>query len=326
MLELITYRMGAHTNSDDPTRYVPAADLAAWKERDPIELFRARLRELGDYDDAAHQSLVDEVEARLERIIDAAFEHPVDPNDALDHVTAQDSPRLASERAELRARVAGAIGWRRRHRRRRRRRRRHLVASMTMLAAIHDTLAAEMERDERVILLGEDIGHNGGVFRVTDGLLDQFGDSRVFDTPISESAIIGASVGLSVAGLVPVAEIQFAGFSPQAYHQIVGQLSRMRYRSRSRFHCPVTVRSPYGGGVRTPEHHADSVEAPYTHTPGLKVVVPSTAADAKGLLAERGARPRPGAVPRAHPALPHRARRGARRRAPRRARSRAHRA
>ena len=107
----------------------------------------------------------------------------------------------------------------------------------------------------------------------------------MFDTPISESAIIGASVGLSVAGLVPVAEIQFAGFSPQAYHQIVGQLSRMRYRSRSRFHCPVTVRSPYGGGVRTPEHHADSVEAPYTHTPGLKVVVPSTAADAKGLLA-----------------------------------------
>ena len=156
---------------------------------------------------------------------------------------------------------------------------------MTMLAAIHDTLAAEMARDERVILLGEDIGHNGGVFRVTDGLLDQFGDARVFDTPISESAIIGASVGLSVAGLVPVAEIQFAGFSPQAYHQIVGQLSRMRYRSRGRFHCPVTVRAPYGGGVRTPEHHADSVEAPYAHTPGMKIVVPSTAADAKGLLA-----------------------------------------
>jgi pyruvate dehydrogenase E1 component alpha subunit len=110
LLELITYRMGAHTNSDDPTRYVPAADLAAWKERDPIELFRARLRELGDYDDAAHQSLVDEVEARLERIIDAAFEHPVDPNDALDHVTAQDSPRLTSERAELRARVEGQSG------------------------------------------------------------------------------------------------------------------------------------------------------------------------------------------------------------------------
>jgi pyruvate dehydrogenase E1 component beta subunit len=156
---------------------------------------------------------------------------------------------------------------------------------MTMLAAIRDTLAEEMARDERVVVLGEDVGRNGGVFRVTDGLLDRFGDARVFDTPISESAIVGASVGLSVAGFVPVAEIQFAGFSPQAYHQLVGQLSRMRYRSRGRFNCPVTVRAPYGGGVRTPEHHADSVEAPYTHTPGMKVVVPSTAADAKGLLA-----------------------------------------
>jgi pyruvate dehydrogenase E1 component subunit beta len=156
---------------------------------------------------------------------------------------------------------------------------------MTMLAAIRDTLGQEMERDERVVVLGEDVGRNGGVFRVTDGLFDRFGESRVFDTPISESAIVGASVGLSVAGLVPVAEIQFAGFTPQAYHQIVGQLSRLRYRSRGRYECAVTVRAPYGGGVRTPEHHADSVEAPYAHAPGLKIVVPSTAADAKGLLA-----------------------------------------
>ncbi len=159
------------------------------------------------------------------------------------------------------------------------------MASVTMLAAIRDTIADEMARDERVVVLGEDVGHNGGVFRVTDGLLDRFGDSRVFDTPISEAAIIGASVGLSVTGMVPVAEIQFAGFAAQAYHQIVGQLSRMRYRSRGRFHCPVTVRAPYGGGIRTPEHHSDSVEAPYAHTPGITVVVPSTAADAKGLLA-----------------------------------------
>jgi len=153
-----------------------------------------------------------------------------------------------------------------------------------MLTAIHDTLADEMARDDRVILLGEDIGVNGGVFRVTDGLFDRFGDSRVFDMPIAESAIVGASVGLSVAGFTPVAEIQFAGFSAQAYHQITAQLSRLRYRSRGRFTCPVTIRAPYGGGVRTPEHHADSVEAPFVHAPGLKVVVPSTAADARGLL------------------------------------------
>jgi pyruvate dehydrogenase E1 component beta subunit len=156
---------------------------------------------------------------------------------------------------------------------------------MTMLAAIRETIVDEMARDERVVVLGEDVGKNGGVFRVTDGVLDRFGPMRVFDTPISESAIVGASVGLSVAGLVPIAEIQFAGFTMQAYHQIVGQLARMRYRSRGRFHCPVTIRAPYGGGVRTPELHADSVEAPFAHAPGLKVVVPSNAADAKGLLA-----------------------------------------
>jgi pyruvate dehydrogenase E1 component beta subunit len=153
-----------------------------------------------------------------------------------------------------------------------------------MVTAIRDTIAAEMDRDDRVVVLGEDVGRNGGVFRVTDGLLDRFGEERVFDTPIAEAAIVGASVGLSVAGMVPIAEIQFAGFSWQAYHQVNGQLARLRYRSRGRLHCPVTVRAPYGGGVRTPEHHADSVEAPYVHAPGLKVVVPSTPADAKGLL------------------------------------------
>jgi pyruvate dehydrogenase E1 component beta subunit len=154
-----------------------------------------------------------------------------------------------------------------------------------MLTAIHDTIADEMSRDDRVVCLGEDVARNGGVFRVTDGLLDRFGEERVFDTPLAEAAIVGAAIGLSVTGFVPVAEIQFAGFSAQAYHQITGQLSRLRYRSRGRFSCPVTIRAPYGGGVRTPEHHADSVEAPFAHVPGLKVVVPSTASDARGLLA-----------------------------------------
>jgi len=158
------------------------------------------------------------------------------------------------------------------------------VAGMTMLAAIRETILDEMGRDERVVLLGEDVGSNGGVFRATDGALERFGPNRVFDMPIAESVIVGASVGLSVAGLVPLAEIQFGGFTMQAYHQLVGQLARLRYRSRSRFHCPVTVRAPYGSGVRTPEFHGDSVEAPYAHTPGLTVVVPSNAADAKGLL------------------------------------------
>jgi pyruvate dehydrogenase E1 component beta subunit len=156
---------------------------------------------------------------------------------------------------------------------------------MTMLAAIRETILDEMARDERVVLLGEDVGRNGGVFRATDGALERFGPRRVFDMPISESTIVGASVGLSIAGLGPLAEIQFGGFTMQAYHQLVGQLARFRYRSRSRYQCPVTLRTAYGGGVRTPEHHSDSVEAPYAHAPGLQVVVPSNAADAKGLLA-----------------------------------------
>jgi pyruvate dehydrogenase E1 component beta subunit len=155
---------------------------------------------------------------------------------------------------------------------------------MTMLAAIRETIIDEMARDERVVLLGEDVGVNGGVFRATDGALERFGPRRVFDTPLAESVIVGASVGLSAAGLVPVAEIQFAGFTMQAHHQLAGQLARMRYRSRGRFHCPVTVRAPYGSGVRTPEFHPDSVEGPYAHAPGLTVVVPSNAADARGLL------------------------------------------
>ena len=161
-----------------------------------------------------------------------------------------------------------------------------------MLAAIRETIVDEMARDDRVVLLGEDVGANGGVFRATDGVLEHFGPRRVFDTPLAEAVIVGASVGLSAAGLVPVAEIQFAGFSLQAYHQIVGQLARMRYRSRGRFHRPSPC-APYGGGVRTPEFHPDSVEGPYA-TPGLTVVVPSNAGDARVAHQrhpERGPRP-----------------------------------
>jgi len=155
---------------------------------------------------------------------------------------------------------------------------------MTMREAITAALFDEMRRDERVMMLGQDIGLNGGVFRVTDGLLAEFGADRVFDAPISEAAIIGSAVGLAIAGMVPVPEIQFMGFSLQAFHQIAGPLARMRYRSRGRFNCQVTVRMPFGGNVNSPELHSDSFDALYAHIPGLKVVVPATAADAKGLL------------------------------------------
>ncbi|HTN71960.1 MAG TPA: alpha-ketoacid dehydrogenase subunit beta [Methylomirabilota bacterium] len=158
------------------------------------------------------------------------------------------------------------------------------MAKLTMVEAINLALKQQMTRDPRVLILGEDVGKDGGVFRVTQGLLDQFGDQRVVDTPLSESAIIGATIGLAVYGLRPVAEIQFEGFSFACMEQLVSHASRLRTRTRGRYECPLVVRIPYGGGIRAPEHHSDSNEAYFVHTPGLKVVVPSTPYEAKGLL------------------------------------------
>jgi pyruvate dehydrogenase E1 component beta subunit len=159
------------------------------------------------------------------------------------------------------------------------------MATMTMVQAINATLHQEMTRDDRVVVFGQDVAKNGGVFRATEGLLDRFGAERVVDTPLAEAAIIGAAIGLAVGGMVPVAEIQFLGFAYQAFHQIAGQMGRIRYRSDGRFTAPIVVRAPFGGGVRTPELHSDSIEAQLANSPGLKIVMPSSAAEAKGLLA-----------------------------------------
>ncbi len=159
------------------------------------------------------------------------------------------------------------------------------MAVMTMVEAIRSTLAAELERDERVVLLGQDIGVNGGVFRATDGLQARFGGDRVVDMPLAEAAIVGSAVGLACSGLVPVPELQFLGFGSQAFHQIEGQVARMRFRSQGRFGMPMVLRAPFGGNVRTPELHSDAHEAKYVGSPGLKVLMPATARDAKGLLA-----------------------------------------
>jgi len=159
------------------------------------------------------------------------------------------------------------------------------TSEITMLQAINESLHAEMARDERVVVLGQDVGRNGGVFRATEGLFEKFGESCVVDTPLAEGMIAGAAVGLAMAGMVPVAEIQFLGFSYQAMHQVAGQIARLRYRSQGRFEPAITIRSPFGGGVRTPELHSDSLEGQLANLPGLKVVMPATASDAKGLLA-----------------------------------------
>jgi pyruvate dehydrogenase E1 component beta subunit len=158
------------------------------------------------------------------------------------------------------------------------------MARLTMIQAINQALAQAMEADERVLVMGEDVGRNGGVFRATDKLYDRFGAERAIDTPLAEGGIVGTAIGMAVYGLRPVAEIQFMGFTYQAFSQLVAQAARIRYRSLGQFTCPMVLRAPYGGGVRALELHSDTLEARALHTPGLKFVTPSTPYDAKGLL------------------------------------------
>ena len=158
------------------------------------------------------------------------------------------------------------------------------MTEKNVVTAIHHTLHERMAADERVVILGEDIATRGGVFRVTQGFLDEFGEERVIDTPIAEGMIVGVAVGMSLHGLLPVAEIEFADFIHPAFDQMVSEVSRMRYRTNGDFGLPMVVRAPYGGGVHGALYHSQSIEAFYGHIPGLKVVVPSTPYDATGML------------------------------------------
>jgi len=158
------------------------------------------------------------------------------------------------------------------------------MAKMTMVQALNLALRQEMEKDDGVIVLGEDVGLDGGVFRVTDGLIAQFGEDRVLDTPLAESAIAGMSIGMALYGLKPVCEIQFSGFSYHTFHQIENHAARLRLRSQGHYHVPMVLRAPYGGGVRALEHHSESREVYWAHTPGLKMVIPSGPRTARALL------------------------------------------
>ncbi len=158
------------------------------------------------------------------------------------------------------------------------------MAQITLIEAITQALAYELEKDPDVVLLGEDIGVNGGVFRATNGLQARFGKQRVIDTPLAESMIAGLSIGMASQGLKPVAEFQFMGFTYPALDQIINHAARLRNRTRGRLTCPVVFRTPYGAGIHAPEHHSESTEAIYAHTPGLRVVIPSSPARAYGLM------------------------------------------
>ena len=158
------------------------------------------------------------------------------------------------------------------------------MPTMNLVQAINDALRTEMKRDDRVVVFGEDVGKFGGVFRATQGLFQEFGPDRVFDTPLSEAGIVGSAIGMALYGLRPVPEIQFADFIYPAFDQIVNEASKMRYRSGGQYPCPMVIRTPCGGGIRGGHYHSQSPEAYFVHTPGLKVVIPSNPFDAKGLL------------------------------------------
>ncbi len=158
------------------------------------------------------------------------------------------------------------------------------MPEITLVEAVTQALAYELDHDENVVVFGEDVGQNGGVFRATVGLQERFGERRVFDTPLAESMIGGLAVGMSTQGLKPVAEFQFMGFIYPAMNQIVSHAARMRNRTRGRLHCPIVFRAPFGGGIRAPEHHSESTEALFAHIPGLQVVIPSSPKRAYGLL------------------------------------------
>lgn len=158
------------------------------------------------------------------------------------------------------------------------------MPDITLIEAVTQALAYELAQDDNVVVFGEDVGKNGGVFRATVGLQERFGDKRVFDTPLAESMIAGLAIGMSLQGLKPVAEFQFMGFIYPAMNQIISHAARMRNRTRGRLHCPLVFRAPFGGGIRAPEHHSESTEALFAHIPGLQVVIPSSPKRAYGLL------------------------------------------
>jgi 2-oxoisovalerate dehydrogenase E1 component len=289
LIEYSTYRMGPHTTAELVSNKLKAPDeVEEWERRSPLVRFEKYLRYRGIIDDRSKEAIAEAAQSRMSEAI-AAYRAtaPADPTTIFDYTYASPTSILMEERAEnfgvpAEAEVippeAPLAGGRQ---------------GVNIRNAVNMGLREGMLRDKNVVLFGEDVGKNGGVFQVTRGLQDEFGPDRVFDTPLAELSIAGIFVGLSMGGLVPVAEFQFDGFTVPAFDQIFSHIARMRNRTRGRFTQRGVIRFPYGAGIKPPELHSESPEAYFAHTPGLKVVIPSTPYDAKGLLASALSEPDP---------------------------------
>jgi len=290
LIEFYTYRMGPHTTAELVSNKLKSPEeIAEWEQRNPITRLETFLLSRRIIDARYKEDVQRSAEKRMEEAVKAYRSIPLaeavemfryvydEPTATLQEEIRQnfDSEYSHPESAQGERILSGG------------------KPGVNIRNALNMALKQEMERDERIVVFGEDVGKNGGVFQVTRGLQDQFGPDRVFDTPLAELGIGGVYVGLSIGGMIPVAEFQFDGFTPPAFDQIFNHVARMRNRTRGRFTTRGVLRFPYGAGIRAPEHHSDSPEAHFSHTPGLKVVIPSNPYDAKGLLASSLMDPNP---------------------------------
>ena len=251
LIECKTYRFLGHTSDDDDKTYRTRDEVDEARHHDPVDDFAAYLAEHGVIDDPRHERAPGRDQGGDRR---------------------RDRGGLGRTRPRPRVRDAPRV------------RRGGRVTEKNLVTAIRDALHDEIAADERVVLLGEDVGNRGGVFRVSAGWMEEFGEHRIIDTPLAESGIVGVAIGMAMHGMLPVAEIQFADFIHPAFNQIVSEAARIRYRSNGDFSCPLVIRTPCGGGIHGALYHSQSIEAFFAHVPGLKVVMPSTPADAAGLL------------------------------------------
>ncbi len=280
LIEFITYRLRMHTTAElVSNKKRPAKEIEDWQKKDPIERLGRALTKAGILNEQRKEQIRKEAEERMKRVLSAFRSYPKpDPLDMFRYLYAK-LPRSLATQANSISGVSVEmpeypLG----------RQATGSAESMNMRHAITDALRLMLKKDSRVVVYGEDVGKNGGVFQVTRGLQEEFGEERVFDTPLAEGGIAGMFLGMSVGGLFPVGEFQFDGFTPPALDQVISHISRIRNRTRGRFSSPGILRFAYGGGVNGLEHHSDTPDVYFASTPGIKVVIPSTAYDAKGLL------------------------------------------